>query len=136
MKCEYKYGDIINLPHPVSARRAGMSMVDRGAQFSPFAALTGFDAAIEETARLTDCRIELTEGEQAALNEKLCLLAEDTGIKPEITVTFFRPDARKSGGAYISVTSRVKKIDAYAGALIMADGMAVAFEDIIGLEWE
>lgn len=136
MERSSKHNDIINLPRPVSKRHSPMSMVDRGAQFSPFAALTGYDAAIEETARLTDCRIELTEGEKGTIDEKLRLLAEIPGPKPEVTVTFFRPDGRKSGGAYVSLTGRIKKIDAYAGAIVMAEGTAVAFEDITGLEWE
>lgn len=135
MKQSHKYDDIIGLPHPVSARHAPMAMIDRGAQFSPFAALVGYDAAIEETARQTDSRIELTEGEKSALDEKLRLLAETPGAGPEVTITFFRPDARKAGGAYISVTGRVKKVDAYAGAVFMTDGTAVAFEDITQIEW-
>ena len=102
-----KYDDIINLPHHVSATRPRMSMIDRAAQFSPFAALTGYDAAIKETGRLTDRRIELTEDSRAAMDRKQQLLVENLADHPEVSVTYFVPDERKAGGAYITVTGRV-----------------------------
>lgn len=129
-----KYDDIINMPHPVSERRARMSMLDRGAQFSPFAALVGYDAAIAETARLTDFRIELTEGATAALNEKLRHIAETVKSQPLVTVIYFFPDARKSGGAYVTVTGTVKKVDAYREVLILTDGREIPFGNIYELE--
>ena len=128
------YDDIINLPHHVSARRARMSMTDRGAQFSPFAALTGFDAAIEETDRLTDRRIELTEGEKEILNDTLLGIMERIAEQPEIGVTYFVPDQRKAGGAYIRRTGRVKKIDPCGRSILMTDGTVIAMEQIIKLE--
>lgn len=128
----HKYDDIIDLPRPVSSRHARMSMVDRGAQFSPFAALTGFDAAIQETGRLTDRQVELTEGSKEALNEKLLLLAQQD--RPEVAVTFFQPDQRKLGGAYVRVTGRVRKVDTYQNAIILTDGLAIPFERILEIE--
>ena len=131
---KHEYDDIINLPYPRPSRRARMSMVDRAAQFSPFAALTGYDAAIQETARLTGSLIELTEGEKLLLNEKLREILEQTGTMQEISLTWFRPDARKEGGEYVTEICRLKKADPYGRGLILTDGRLVAFEDIIGLE--
>lgn len=101
------HDDIIDLPHPTSATHPRMSMIDRAAQFSPFAALTGHGAAIEETARLTDQRIELTEDKKAVLDKKLHLLLETSG---EGTFTYFLPDKRKDGGAYVTTVGTVKKL--------------------------
>ena len=123
-----KYDDIINLPYPQKPRR--MSNYDRAAQFSPFAALTGFEAAIAETARLTDHRIELDEGGKALLDEKLRLIEENLQENPEIIVTYFQPDLRKMGGAYLEKAGRVKKLDAYSCAIVFTDGMAIRIEDI------
>jgi len=105
------YDDIINLPHHVSVTRPHMTAVDRAAQFSPFAALTGYDAAIRETARLTDERVELDEYIKDALNKRLQIIAERMKEQPEITITYFQPDTKKSGGANITDTGTVKKID-------------------------
>lgn len=129
-----KYEDIINLPHYVSSRRTHMSMVERGAQFSPFAALTGFDAAIQETARLTDARTELSEGRKEEMNEKLRLIAETISRQPEVAVTYFKPDSRKAGGAYVTVTGKVKKIDPLTKMLLFLDGGAVSLEEMVELE--
>ena len=90
------YDDIINLPHHVSAARPQMSMMDRAAQFSPFAALTGYDAAIKETARLTDQKIELDDYEKEEINDKIQLIAEHLGEDFEIVITYFQPDGRKA----------------------------------------
>lgn len=122
------YEDIIDLPYPRKPQR--MSNYARGAQFSPFAALTGFEAAIEETARLTDRKIELDEGGKALLNEKLREIEAEISERPEITVTYFRPDLRKAGGAYVQKRGRVKKLDPYTRSVLFTDGMAVAVEDI------
>lgn len=132
MKESHKYDDIIGLPHHVSAKRAPMSMVDRGAQFSPFAALTGFDAAIAETARLTDDPIDLADGGKAMVDEKLRRLLDMEA--PQVTVTHFRPDSRKAGGAYVSVTGVVKKVDAYSQSLLLTDGRTIPFAAIIDIE--
>ena len=98
------YEDIINLPHHVSKTRPQMSMLDRAAQFSPFAALTGYDAAIKETGRLTDEKIEMDEDRKAALDMKQAYLIEMIDEQPEISVTYFLPDTKKSGGSYVTVT--------------------------------
>ena len=105
----HRYDDIIDLPHHVSATRTRMSMIERAAQFSPFAALTGYDAAIKETWRLTDQRIELSEECRAALDRKQMLLLDHIGDRPEISITYFVPDERKNGGTYVTVTGKVKK---------------------------
>ena len=130
------YDDIIHLSRPVSPKRARMSNLDRAAQFSPFAALVGYDAAIAETARLTDFQIELTEGAKAALNEKLRLIAENTRQNPTVCVVYFLADERKSGGAYVTVTGQVKKVDAYREVLILIDGREIPFGCIYEMEIE
>ena len=122
------YEDIINLPYP--RKRQRMSNSDRGAQFSPFAALTGFEAAITETARLTDRKIELDEGGKALLDEKLRKIEEEIYDRPEVAVTYFQPDLRKAGGAYLQKRGRVKKLDAYQRAMVFTDGMIIPIEDI------
>ncbi len=125
------YDDIINLPHPNSAKHPRMSMIDRAAQFSPFAALTGHGAAIEETARLTDRRIELTEEEKTVLDEKLRLLLETGG---EGMITYFLPDERKDGGAYVAKLGTIKKIDPLEGRVILTDRTAIPIKDILEIE--
>ncbi len=127
------YDDIIHLSRPVSEKQARMSIHDRAAQFSPFAALVGYDAAIAETARLTDFRIELEEGEKAALNEKLRLLMESVKGCPKVKVTWFLPDERKSGGAYVCSCDRVKKVDPYRELLVL-NGQEIPFASIYELE--
>lgn len=131
---DHKYDDIIHLSRPVSPRRAKMSMVDRGAQFSPFAALVGYDAAIQETARLTGHRVELTESEKFRLNETIQQIGERISCQPEVNITWFVPDLRKEGGEYVTQVCRVKKIDPYGHSLILTDGQLISFEDIIALE--
>lgn len=125
------YDDIINLPHPSSAKHPRMPMSDRAAQFSPFAALTGHGAAIEETARLTDRRIELTEEEKTVLDEKLRLLLETGG---EGMITYFLPDERKDGGAYVTKLGTIKKIDPLEGRVILTDHTPIHIEDILEIE--
>ena len=134
MSNTHKYDDIIHLSRPVSDRRARMNMATRAAQFSPFAALVGYDAAIAETARLTDFRMELTESAKAALNDTLQWIAETVKTRPAVRVTYFLPDSRKSGGAYIRCTGQVKKVDAYRDCLVLFDGLEIPFPDIYELE--
>ena len=110
-KDEHRYDDIIHLPHPTSAKYPRMSMMDRAAQFSPFAALTGYEAAIRETARVTEPKIELDEYEKEVLNERLQMLQETMTQHPTISLTYFLPDERKDGGSYVSLTGAVKHID-------------------------
>lgn len=122
------YEDILYLPHHVSPTRRPMPRADRAAQFSPFAALTGYDAAIQETARLTDTFAELSEDAKAELNEQFLLLSETISTRPEITVTYFREDERKSGGAYHTLTGRLCKVDSCTGVLVMEDGECIQME--------
>ena len=117
-----KYDDIIHLPHPTSNKHPRMSIRDRAAMFSPFAALSGHGAAIAETARLTDRRMELDEDTRAELDQKQTVLLEHIGEQPEVTVTWFQPDERKDGGSYVTATGRLKKIDEAARTLILLDG--------------
>ena len=131
-----KYDDIINCPHHVSEKRAPMPIANRAAQFSPFAALTGYDAAIEETGRLTEGWIDLDESSVEALNEKLLRIRQAMDAGPEVTVVYFHPDERKSGGAYISVTGVVKKLDSVDQSLLMEDGTLIFFENIYALTGE
>lgn len=128
------YEDILHLPHHVSAKRRRMSLHDRAAQFSPFAALTGHDAAIRETARLTDARFNLADDGTAMLDEKLRILLEHQHLHPEITVVYFVPDERKSGGAYVTVTGRLGAVSSREQALILENGRELYFSRIYGLE--
>lgn len=126
----HKYDDIINLPHHVSKKHPRMSLCDRAAQFSPFAALTGHKAAINETARLTDEKQILSEDVIAKLNEQLNLIKENIGTNQTVTITYFVPDDKKSGGAYISHTGIVKKIDEYNHTVILTDKTVIPIKQI------
>lgn len=129
-----KYDDMIDLPHPTSNKHPRMSIQDRAAIFSPFAALSGHGAAIAETARLTDQRMELDEDTKAELDQRQAVLLEHIEEQPEITVTWFQPDERKDGGAYLTATGRLKKIDEVERILSLQDGTAIPLEDVVGLE--
>ena len=129
-----KYDDILHLPHPTSKKHPRMPISDRAAQFSPFAALSGHGDAIAETARLTDEKMELDEDTKAELDQKQAVLLEHIGGQPEVTVTWFQPDARKDGGAYGTVTGRLKKIDEVGRTLTLVDGTSIPLEDVVGLE--
>lgn len=126
-----EYDDIIDLPRPKS-KHEPMPMSDRAAQFSPFAALTGYGDAIDETARLTDHRIELSEEERAELDYKQQYLA--TLDAPTVTVTYFVPDERKSGGAYVTHTGVLKRIDELERMMLFMDGTRVELDDVMGIE--
>lgn len=128
------YDDIIHLPHHRSQTHPPMPLQDRAAQFAPFAALTGYGAALHETARLTEQRAELTESEKAALDRRLQLLSDRLADRPEITVTYFRPDERKEGGAYVTVTGTAKKIDAYERVLVLQSGLCIAIDRICAMD--
>ena len=125
------YDDIINLPHHVSSTRKPMSMHDRAAQFSPFAALVGYDDAIHETGRLTEQKIELGEEQLNILNRQYQILTQHLSDRPEVTFVYFEPDKLKSGGAYVSVTGIVKKIREYEGEIVLEDGRAILLKDIL-----
>lgn len=130
----HRYDDIINLPHPTSNRHPRMPLYDRAAQFSPFAALTGHDAAIKETARLTDEKLELDEEVKARLNEKLQIIKENIGTDVTVFITYFVPDEKKSGGTYASCTGSVKRMDAYEHRIIMNDNTVIPIEQIYEVE--
>lgn len=130
------YSDIIDHPHHVSRTHPQMSMHDRAAQFSPFAALTGFDAAVAEEARVTDRRIELEEDELQHLNERFRVLSEHIEEQPEVSITYFVPDERKDGGAYVTNTGALKKIDEYEHVLIMVGGVRIPIREIIEVSLE
>lgn len=131
-----QYDDIINLPHHVSKTRPQMSMVDRAAQFSPFAALTGYDAAIKETGRLTDEKVNLSEEEKEALDRKQQILMEWLGDHPALTITFFVPDGKKSGGAYMTKSGNLKKIDEFERVMLLTDGTKIPLDDVVEIESE
>lgn len=128
------YEDIIHLPHHVSSVHTPMPVEARAAQFSPFAALTGYGDAVRETGRLTEERAELEEDEMGDLDRKLAELQEQIGDRPEISVTYFKPDDRKSGGAYVTATGRIRKIDMFPRALVLEDGTRIPLEAVTGLE--
>ena len=134
--CTDKYRDIINLPHHQSKRRPRMSMIDRAAQFSPFAALTGHNDAIIETARLTDRKIELDEGTKSVLNEKIQMISDYLSEMPTVTFTHFEPDIKKDGGAYLKTTGTVKKIDDFNKEIYLTDGTIIVIEHIYEFESE
>lgn len=128
-----EYDDIINLPRHVSSKRPRMTVSNRAAQFSPFAALTGHGAAIKEATRLTDERVELDEYTKDNLNHRLQTLADRIKEHPEIAITYFKPDPKKSGGAYVTATGRAKKIDIYERVVIMTDGTVIPIVEIINI---
>lgn len=131
-----KYADIIDLPHHQSDTRPKMSNYDRAAQFSPFAALTGHAESIKETARLTDEYSEPSEEMKAIMNEKILFLMEQLENQPEITITFFKPDEKKQGGAYITITGVVKKIKTYERQIQMTTGDLIPIDMIFGIDGE
>ena len=131
-----KYDDIIDLPHPTSQNHPRMSLYDRAAQFSPFAALTGHSAAIAETGRLTDRRVELDEYEMARVDAELQRLQELLPGRPTASITYFVPDERKDGGSYQTVTGEVKRIDAVAGMIQMTDRREIPIKDVFSVELE
>ena len=131
-----KYADIIDLPHHQSDTRPKMSNYDRAAQFSPFAALTGHADSIKETARLTDEYSEPSEEMKAIMNEKILFLMEQLENQPEITITFFKPDEKKQGGAYITITGVVKKIKTYERQIQMTTGDLIPIDMISGIDGE
>ena len=135
-EAEKKYGDIIDMPHPTSATRPRMSREARAAQFSPFAALVGYDAAVAEAGRLTDEKITLTEEAKTLINEKINILLEYIEEHPTATVTCFIPDKKKSGGRYDTLTGEVEKIDGYERCLILSGGVKIPVEDIFDIECE
>jgi len=131
---QHRYDDIIRLPHHVSPTRPHMSAWNRAAQFSPFAALTGYDDAVRETARLTEQPVELDESRRAELSERLRQLHEREAERPRARITYFVYDLYKAGGAYVTVEGAVKKADPVYHTVAMADGTVIDMEDILEVE--
>lgn len=133
---EHKYDDIISLPHHVSKKHPGMPLLNRAAQFAPFAALIGHDAAIRETARRTDSFIELDEDRKKQLDEQLHLLLENIEQRPECEITYFQPDEKKNGGVYVTVHGKIRKVDAYGCQIIFTDGTAIPIRHLFSIQGE
>ena len=132
---EKKYGDIIHLPHHVSSVHPHMPVSDRAAQFAPFAALTGYGDVIKETTRLTDEGPDLTEDEKQELNYKIQLACALPGEKPEIVLTYFVQDEKKSGGAYHTARGKIRRIDPDAGQIILEDGLRIRLDCVVDIEF-
>lgn len=128
-----RYDDIINLSPPVSNKHPRMSLENRAAQFSPFAALTGHNEAIKETERLTDRKIELEEDAITDINRTLMRIKDDIKSQPEVVVTYFVPDYKKSGGKYITATVNIKKIDELCNCIITTDNSKIAIHNILSI---
>lgn len=135
-KDTHRYDDIINLPHHQSKERPHMSLHDRAAQFAPFAALTGHEDAIKETARLTENEMLLDESIKEEINSKINELSEHLSEKQNVSITYFKPDKKKTGGAYLTDIGVVKKINEAEKILIMDSGMKIQMEQIYGIEIE
>ena len=131
---DFPYNDILDLPHHVSRNHPQMSLRDRAAQFSPFAALDGHGDAIRETARQTEPRLELDEEERARLDTLLRHLAAHIGESPEVTIEHFVPDALKDGGAYVRTSGRLASISPVSRSLTLTDGTSISTDDITGIE--
>ena len=129
-----EYDDIINLPHHVSSRHPQMSMMNRAAQFAPFAALTGHAAAIEETARLTDEQHELADEDNEILNQKMAYLRENLHEHPTITITYFEPDRKKVGGAYKTIEGQLQNIDDYSQSIVLKSGEVIPLKSVLDLQ--
>ena len=128
------YDDILHLARPQSKKHRPMQMEDRAAQFLPFAALTGYDAAVSETARLTEDRIELDPQEAERLGARLAVLVKRQQEQPELSLLYYVPDARKAGGAYVTVSGRIKKITDFPRCIYLTDGSEIPIEDIVAVE--
>ena len=131
-----EYDDLIYLPHPVSRKHPPMSAMDRAAQFSPFSALTGYEAVLREAGRLTDNRAELSEYSRDILDQKQKILLDAAPTYPEITITYFIPDRRRQGGAYGTLKGNLKKIDLARRVIILLDGTEVSLDDVADIQCE
>ena len=125
--------ELLEMERPVSARHAPMRRCDRAAQFAPFAALSGFDETVQEAGRLTQAQIELAENEREALNDALVRLAARLPEQPEVRLTYFQPDAKKSGGTYRTILTRVRRLDANAQVLVLIDGTRIPFDALLSI---
>ena len=128
---DFSYNHILNMPHHVSKTRPQMSRLNRAAQFAPFAALTGHDEAVKETARLTDAKLEIDEYTKEELNRRILYINENINLSPEVSITYFVPDSKKSGGAYVTETGVVSKIKEYENLIVMTSGLEIPIQEII-----
>ena len=128
---QHKYDDIINLSHHVSSRHPQMLMMNRAAQFSPFAALTGYDDAVRETARLTDEKIELDEYEKEELDRKIQWIGSHLDEHIPVSITYFHPDDKKAGGSYEEIVDTIRKINVYEHEILLSGGKRIPMEDIL-----
>ena len=134
MNEKFPYEDIVNLPRPISKKHPQPPLSERAARFAPFAAITGYEEMVLEEARVTEERIELDECALALLNEKLNILQNNLSQSPEITVTYFAPDKKKAGGAYVNISGTVRQIDVYSKLLILENDKKIRIEDIYKLD--
>ena len=130
----FPYEDIVNLPRHISKVHPQATMADRAARFSPFAAISGYEDMVKEAARVTEERIDITDATKELLNEKLNMIIEFLDEEPEVTITYFEPDKKKDGGAYISITGTVKRIDEYERFVLMSDDKKIRIEEIYAIE--
>ena len=133
---EQKYSEIIKNDRPISLRHSPMPLLDRAAQFAPFEALNGHESALNETARLTDNIIDIDEYVKNTLNTKLKIISQNIESQPEVTFIYFRPDTKKSGGAYITVTGYVKEIDEYSQTVVLSTGWQIPINYIYEIDSE
>ncbi len=131
-----KYKDIINLPHHTSSVRPRMSRINRAAQFSPFAALTGYEEAVQETARFTHEMVELDEYQIEMLNHKINVALENKEQNPLLSITFFKPDTRKRGGEYLTVSGVIRKVNPLSRTLVLMDGTEIPINFIYDISGE
>ncbi len=130
----FPYEDIVNLPRHISKVHPQATMADRAARFSPFAAISGYEDMVKEAARVTEERIDITDATKELLNEKLNMIVEFLDEEPEVTITYFEPDKKKDGGAYISITGTVKRIDEYERIVLMSDDKKIRIDEIYAIE--
>lgn len=130
------YDDIINLPHHTSTKHPQMSIEARAAQFAPFAALTGYEDEVKETARLTNEKIELDEEAKSILDNKIQMLLEQLSSRFNVSFTFFLPDDRKSGGRYEIISGIVKKIDDYKQVIVLEDKTEIPINEIVDISFD
>ena len=130
----FPYEDIVNLPRHISKVHPQATMADRAARFSPFAAISGYEDMVKEAARVTEERIDITDATKELLNEKLNMIIEFLDEEPEVTITYFEPDKKKGGGAYISITGTVKRIDEYERIVLMSDDKKIRIDEIYAIE--
>ncbi|MBQ3409569.1 MAG: hypothetical protein IJH12_10260 [Clostridia bacterium] len=129
-----KYIDIINLPHHISKKHPQMPRYDRAAQFAPFAALTGYEEVIEEEGRQTNDRIEINDEAKYILDMKMQILMKNIKEMPFVSITYFIPDEKKSGGEYVTLDTKIKKIDIQKQVLITEDGINILANEIVDIQ--